>query len=120
MPEMPPASSAAASCSTIFSNQYSSPHQRDEGKAEPLNGVREMRAVVEGGGRPAPWQAARGWWIGTLELNHDWQEPHHTHIAAPAGRNERDTAHRSGIGLAVQRVIDVKCVGRGYPTAIDE
>ena len=54
------------------------------------------------------------------ELNHKREEPRPTDVAPPARRNQRNSGHRRRSRLAIRVVIDVKCVGRIHPAAIDE
>src|SRR6266511_2220892 len=86
-----PESSAGLSCLTTFTNQYSSPHQRDDCKAEPLDRVRQMRAVVERGWGPAPRQSPCRFW--RLELNDERDETLHIDVAAAAGWNQRNSSN---------------------------
>src|SRR2546422_9955418 len=101
-----PESSAGLSCLTTFTNQYSSPHQRDECKAEPLDRVRQMRAVVERGCGPAPRQSPRRRW--RFELNDEREKTRHINVAAAARGNQRNAGHRHRVGLSIERVVDIK------------
>jgi len=94
------------------------PHQSNQRKAEPLNGVGQVRAVVEHRRWPASWQAAR--WVPSLELNHERQKSGYIDVAATTGRNQGDSCDRRAVRLTVGRVIHVECVGRVDPASIDE
>src|SRR5439155_7269759 len=97
-------SSAAPSCLTTFTNQYSSPHQRDQRKAEPLDRVRQMRAVVEHGWGPAPRQSPGRRW--RFELNDEREKTDHSDVAAAARRNQGNASNRHRIELSIERMID--------------
>src|SRR3989442_11855289 len=74
-------SSAAPSCLTTSTNQYSSPHQSDQRKAEPLDRVRQVRTVVERGRGPTPRQSPRRRGGGPFPPE---SEPGTTHPTPPA------------------------------------
>src|SRR2546425_676358 len=113
-------SSAAPSCLTTSTNQYSSPPQSDQRKAEPLDRVRQVRTVVERGRGPTPRQSPRRRGGGRFELNDEREKTDHSDVAAAARRNQGNTSNRHRIKLSIERMIDVKCVGRGHPTPIDQ
>src|SRR2546422_8464667 len=79
-------SSAAPSCLTTSTNQYSSPHQSDQRKAEPLDRVRQMRAVVERGWGPTPRQSPRRRGGGRFERNDEPEKTDPNEAAAAPGR----------------------------------
>src|SRR4051812_16722598 len=102
-------SSAAPSCSTIFTNQYGRPYQRNQRKAEPLNRVGQMRTIVKDGRGPAPRQS--GGWIRTRELDDERQKTRDIDVATPARRDHGDAHHDRRVRLVVQSMIDMKRVG---------
>src|SRR5712664_4426338 len=75
-------SSAVLSCLTTSTNQYSRPHQRDECKAEPLDRVRQVGAVVERGRGPAARQSPGRRW--RFELNDEGKKARYLDVAAAA------------------------------------
>src|SRR5438270_5431372 len=105
------ASSAVLSCLTTFTNQCSRPHQRDERKAEPLNRVRQVRAVVERRWRPAARQSPLWWGLRRFELNDERKNappPCHVDVATAARRNQGNARHCRGIRLPIARMVDME------------